>query len=88
MPPPRSRPPPDLELSEGSSIKEKAGMNIATAPNGKSRRLPGNTAGGSSLRDIVTAGSGSLVVGTSNTASADATPGVSLFSQPATPLLL
>lgn len=77
MAPPRSRPPPDDSRSEASSTKEKVPASNSTALNGKSRRVPGSTTGGSSLRDVVTAGSSSAAVGTTNTAMVDANPGVS-----------
>lgn len=53
------------------------GASNSTAPNGKNRRVPGSTTGGSSLRDVVTAGPSSAVVGNSNAAVVDANPGVS-----------
>jgi hypothetical protein len=83
MAPPRSRPPPDDSRSEASSTKEKVPTSNSTALNGKNRRVPGSTTGGSSLRDVVTAGSSSAAVGTTNTTMTDANPAVSK-SPPAT----
>jgi hypothetical protein len=74
MAPPRSRPPPDDSRSEASSTKEKVPTSNSTALNGKNRRVPGSTTGGSSLRDVVTAGSSSAAVGTTNTTMTDANP--------------
>jgi hypothetical protein len=81
MAPPRAKPPPDDSRSEASSTKEKVGVSNSTALNGKNRRVPGSTTGGSSLRDVVTAGPSSAVVGNPNTAVADANPGVSRSQQ-------
>jgi len=66
MPPPRSRPPPDDSRSEASSTKEKVGTATTTGPNGKGRRIAGNPAGGSSLRDVVTAGPNGTAGGASS----------------------
>ncbi|KAE8450564.1 hypothetical protein EG329_006295 [Mollisiaceae sp. DMI_Dod_QoI] len=75
MAPPRSRPPPDDSRSEASSTKEKVGTNTNTTFNGKGRRVPGNATGGSSLRDVITAGP-STAGGSSSTALIDSTPGL------------
>ncbi|KUJ10293.1 uncharacterized protein LY89DRAFT_256913 [Mollisia scopiformis] len=75
MAPPRSRPPPDDSRSEASSTKEKAGTTTTTALNGKGRRVAGSANGGSSLRDVVTAGP-SGTNGGSSTAVAESTPGL------------
>lgn len=77
MAPPRSKPPPDDSRSEASSTKEKVGASNSAALNGKNRRVAGSATGGSSLRDVLTAGPSSAVVGNPNTAVADANPGVS-----------
>lgn len=78
MAPPRSRPPPDDSRSEASSTKEKVGTTTAPVSNGKGRRVAGNGAGGSSLRDVVTAGTSGTAAGASSTAVAESTPGVSV----------
>ncbi|KAL3424706.1 histone deacetylase complex subunit sap30 [Phlyctema vagabunda] len=52
MPPAKSR--PDDSRSEASS--DKVGSNSAPALSGKNRRVTANAAAGSSLRDVVTAG--------------------------------
>lgn len=77
MAPPRSRPQPDDSRSEASSTKEKTATNSANATNGKGRRVAGNTTGGSSLKDVVTAGPSGTVGGASTTTVAETTPGVS-----------
>lgn len=68
MAPPRTKTQPDDARSEASSTKEKAGANSSTAPNGKGRRVGGNAATGSSLRDVVSAGQSNTAVGTAETA--------------------
>ncbi|KAK0102916.1 hypothetical protein ONS95_000891 [Cadophora gregata] len=76
MAPPRSKPQPDDSRSEASSTKEKATTSTANATNGKGRRVAGNAAGGSSLRDVVTAGPSSTAAGASMTAVAENAPGL------------
>lgn len=76
MAPPKSKPPPDDSRSEASSTKEKVGASNSTTLNGKTRRVPGSTTGGSSLRDVVTAGPSSAVVGNPSTVVAEANPGL------------
>lgn len=78
MAPPRSRPPPDDSKSEASSTKEKAGPSASNAVNGKGRRVAGNPTGGSSLRDVVTAGTSGGAVTTTVTTITEITPGVSV----------
>ena len=78
MAPPRSKPQPDDSRSEASSTKEKPVTSTTNATNGKGRRVAGNAAGGSSLRDVVTAGSSGTAGGASTTAVAETAPGVSL----------
>ncbi|KAF4619087.1 hypothetical protein G7Y89_g14760 [Cudoniella acicularis] len=75
MPPPKSKPQPDDSRSEASSTKEKVGSSSA-AVNGKARRIPGTATTGSSLRDVVTAGSNNATAGASGAMTADATPGL------------
>lgn len=55
------------------------GASNSTTLNGKNRRVPGSTTGGSSLRDVVTAGPSSAVVGNPNTVVTEANPGVSKY---------
>lgn len=75
MAPPRSRPPPEDSRSEASSTKEKVTASNSNALNGKNRRVPGSTTGGSSLRDVVTAGPSNT--GASNTTGVDSnSPGL------------
>lgn len=76
MAPPRSRPPPDDSKSEASSTKEKAGPSASNAVNGKGRRVAGNPTGGSSLRDVVTAGTSGGAVTTTVTTITEITPGL------------
>lgn len=76
MAPPRSKPQPDDSRSEASSTKERITTSTASATNGKGRRVTGNVAGGSSLRDVVTAGPSGTAAGTSTTAVAEAAPGL------------
>ena len=78
MAPPRSKPQPDDSRSEASSTKEKPVTSTLNATNGKGRRVAGNAAGGSSLKDVVTAGSIGTAGGASTTAIAETAPGVSL----------
>jgi len=77
MAPPRSKPQPDDSRSEASSTKERVGTSTAILPNGKGRRVPANTTGSSSLRDVVTAGPSGTIGGASMTAVAETNPGVS-----------
>jgi len=63
MPPPRSRPQPDDSRSEASSTKEKAGTSTAGSLNGKGRRVTSSVNAASSLRDVITAGTGSTTTG-------------------------
>ncbi|KAG9235793.1 hypothetical protein BJ875DRAFT_458218 [Amylocarpus encephaloides] len=74
MPPAKSKAPPDDSRSEASSTKEKAGTNSSNAVNGKSRRNGGGANGGSSLRDVVTAGHGNAT--TAGAAPAESNPGL------------
>jgi len=76
MAPPRSKPQPDDSRSEASSTKEKPVTSTTNATNGKGRRVAGNAAGGSSLRDVVTAGSSGTAGGASTTAVAETAPGL------------
>jgi hypothetical protein len=75
MAPPRSKPPPDDSRSEASSTKEKAGTSTSNPVNGKNRRVAGNAAGGSTLRDVVNAVPSG--VSTANSVPVETTPGVS-----------
>lgn len=68
MAPPRSKPQHDDSRSEASSTKEKAGPSSSNAPNGKGRRVGGTAAGGSSLRDVVSAGQNNAAVGNTEAA--------------------
>ncbi|RDW92130.1 hypothetical protein BP5796_01524 [Coleophoma crateriformis] len=61
MPPQRTR--PDDSRSEASSTKEKVTATTASASNSKGRRTAANTTTGSSLRDVVTAGTGNAISG-------------------------
>lgn len=78
MAPPRSRPQPaDDSRSEASSTKEKIGASSANTVNGKNRRVAGTTASGSSLRDVVTAGSsGGAVAGAAGPVTSEGNPGI------------
>lgn len=80
MAPPRTKPQPEDSRSEASSTKEKAGANPV---NGKSRRGAGTAAGGSSLRDAVSAGPSGTSGGTMTSAQPDTAPGVSATLHPA-----
>jgi hypothetical protein len=71
MPPQRSRQQPDDSRSEASSTKEKAGTSTSRTTHDKNRRVGGNGAGASNLRDVVTAGSSNMAMGTSSTATTD-----------------
>ncbi|EKD19784.1 hypothetical protein MBM_01736 [Drepanopeziza brunnea f. sp. 'multigermtubi' MB_m1] len=75
MAPPKSKPQPDDSRSEASSTKEKAGSHSANA-NGKGRRVAGNAAGGSSLKDVITAGTSGIGGGASATAVAESSSGI------------
>ncbi len=75
MAPPRSKPPPDDSRSEASSTKEKAGTSTLNPVNGKNRRVAGNAAGGSTLRDVVNAGPSGISAG--NSVPVETTQGVS-----------
>lgn len=78
MPPPRSRPPPDDSRSEASSTKEKNSTGTNNASNGKGRRVGGNQAAGSLLRDAVTSGQNNASTSNATVANPDVTPGVSI----------
>ncbi|KAL2061746.1 hypothetical protein VTL71DRAFT_7124 [Oculimacula yallundae] len=75
MAPPRSKPQPEDSRSEASSTKEKT-TSTANATNGKGRRVAANTNGGSSLRDVVTAGPSGTVAGSTTAAAAETAPGI------------
>lgn len=83
MAPPRSRPQPaDDSRSEASSTKEKIGASSANTVNGKNRRVAGTTAIGSSLRDVVTAGSsGGAAAGAAGLVTLEGNPGVSVEAE-------
>jgi len=71
MPPARSRPQHDDSRSDASSTKAPVGSSISRTTNDKNRRTGGNGVGGSSLRDVVTAGSSQTAMGSSSTATTD-----------------
>jgi len=73
MAPPKSRPQPDDSRSEASSTKEKAGPSSSNA-NGKNRRTTTAVAG-SSLRDMVTAGTDTTAATGTTLTSAEAGSG-------------
>ncbi|CZT00793.1 hypothetical protein WAI453_009136 [Rhynchosporium graminicola] len=75
MAPSRSKPQPDDSRSEASSTKEKP-TSTTNGTNGKGRRVAANTNGGSSLKDVVTAGTSGTAAGASITAIAETTPGI------------
>lgn len=77
MPPQRSRAQPDDSRSEASSTKEKLTTSTTNGVNGKGRRVGGNGATGSLLRDAVTAGQNTAAASGSGTANTEVTPGVS-----------
>jgi hypothetical protein len=77
MPPAKSRPQPDDSRSEASSTKEKLATSSSTLVNGKARRNGVPTNGGSSLKDVISAGTGNQSIGNPNTATGDTNPGVS-----------
>ena len=79
MPPAKSKAQPDDSRSEASSTREKLAANSSTAFNGKARRNGGAPNGGSSLRDVVSAGANNTISGTSGTATADTNPGVRII---------
>jgi hypothetical protein len=79
MPPAKSKAQPDDSRSEASSTKEKLGTNSSTTVNGKARRNGGATNGGSSLRDVVSAGTSNTILGNPITAVADISPGVRIL---------
>ncbi|EPE31345.1 hypothetical protein GLAREA_12648 [Glarea lozoyensis ATCC 20868] len=76
MPPAKSKAQPDDSRSEASSTKEKLATNSSSAVNGKARRNGAPANGGSSLRDVVSAGTSNAVAGNSNTTAAETNPGL------------
>jgi len=71
MPPARSRPQNDDSRSDASSTKAQVGSSISRTTHDKNRRTGGNGAGGSNLRDVVTAGTSNTAMGSSSTATTD-----------------
>jgi hypothetical protein len=80
MPPAKSKAQPDDSRSEASSTKEKLATSSSTIGNGKRRNgLPTN--GGSSLKDVMSAGGNNQTLGNPSNATADTNPGVSTFAR-------
>jgi hypothetical protein len=79
MPPAKSKPQPDDSRSEASSTKEKLATSSSTTVNGKARRNGISTNGGSSLKDVISAGTNNQTPGNSNNTTADTNPGVSFL---------